>query len=216
MAEVVADIENLRVIDTKGNEYELWDHEYWYLSPNRTSYHPAEGAINPYSFGMVLHNANCGQGIHVAMENLLDGIEVTVQKVGGAGEAERLIEEARLRINPQLPSRLRCFYLNHDKYVALARIQAWGFTERELVRCYSIRSSAFYHYADVRLFEVLAKDPTQVHLAEQYWDTFNPQDPKERQFLEVLVNGALYFPDWKQFPRIDENELIKWQEANQR
>lgn len=216
MAKVIADLEKLKVTDTQGNEHQLCEHEYWYLSPNRTSYEPEEGYINPYSFGMVLHNANNGQGIHPAMEDLLNGIKVTVQKAGNAGEAERLIEEARLKINPNLPSRLRCFYLNYDKEVALARIKAWGFTERELVRCYSIRSNAFYHHADVRRFEALAADLSQLQLAEQYWETFDPQTPEERQYLEVLVNGCLYFPDWQSFPRIDENALIKWQTANKR
>ncbi|MCD9480253.1 DUF2441 domain-containing protein [Photobacterium phosphoreum] len=163
---------------------------------------------------MVLHNASLGQGIHLAMEDWLEDINIQVLKQGGAGEAENLLEQARLRVNPKLPSRLRCFYLNHDKEVALGRIKKWGFTDRELVRCYSIRSSVFYHHADVRLFEQLATDPTQTHLAEKYWETFEPKDANERQYLEVLVNGALYFPDWHEFTQIDQKELLKWQSAN--
>jgi hypothetical protein len=71
-------------------------------------------------------------------------------------------------------------------------------------------SSGRYHFANVDIYEKLEGRPNDVALAREYWTTFNPTTPEERANLEVLADSALYFPEWREFPKLDEAELIAW------
>ena len=51
-----------------------------------------------------------------------------------------------------------------------------------------------------RIYERLDGRPDDNSLAMQHWKAFDPRTDEDRRFLEILVDGALYFPDWKTFP----------------
>jgi hypothetical protein len=71
---------------------------------------------------MILHNAHLGEGVVIAMDDLLKGIAPRTLKRGASKEAEETLEKVRQDSFPHLPSRLRCFFLNYDKDVAEKRM----------------------------------------------------------------------------------------------
>jgi len=158
----------------------------------------------------MLHNAKISNGFVLAQEDLLNGNALASMKSGAALKAENLLEEIRQAKYPNLPSRLRCHYLNHDKATAEARAVDWNWHNRSLERCYIVRSGGTFHHADVALYEKLVTDPENAGLAEKYWQPFHPSTADEQSRLEVLANSCLFFPDWKKFPEIDITALALW------
>ncbi|WP_312373910.1 DUF2441 domain-containing protein [Stutzerimonas nitrititolerans] len=211
MAKVVSvDLSALILKCDDESHHELWDHEYWILCPYRTGYVPTDGNVGPLSFGVMLHNAKISNGFVLAQEDLLNGNALASMKSGAALKAENLLEEIRQAKYPNLPSRLRCHYLNHDKATAEARAVDWNWHNRSLERCYIVRSGGTFHHADVALYEKLVTDPENAGLAEKYWQPFHPSTADEQSRLEVLANSCLFFPDWKKFPEIDITALALW------
>jgi hypothetical protein len=199
-----------KLIGTGGEELDLWPHEFWCLAPTRVTYEPGERSVKPLEFAVLLRNAVKGEGVVTSMDVLLEGVEPTTLKGGAAADAEGLLERVRQQSYPSLPSRLRCHFLNYDKSVAEHRLHAMFRRPRRLVRCLLIRNGGRYHFADVGRYESLEGRPDDEALAHQYWTTFAPQTTQERERLEVLADSALYFPDWKEFPILDDGVLIRW------
>ena len=80
----------MRVTDNEGREHEICPHEYWYLAPTTTNWSPEEKLISPLRFGLLLHNARCGQGIVPAMEDLMLGVTPRSMKTGFPKMAEEV------------------------------------------------------------------------------------------------------------------------------
>lgn len=206
-----ADMSRMVITTDDGAEHELWNHEYWHLCPTKTTWTPSDGKGDLLQFAMLLHNAKKAHGLVLAQEDLLIGIKLVSLKNGSPQKAENLLEEVRKENFPNLPSRLRCHYLNYDKDTAEQRAMRWNWKDKHLARCYIIRSGGFFHHADIEIYERLARcDPQNRELAYQYWQTFHPSSPSEFSRLEVLANSALYFPDWQGFPEVDTNALEQW------
>ncbi|NMG04803.1 hypothetical protein [Azoarcus taiwanensis] len=201
---------NDKLIGTNGEILDLWPQEFWYLAPARVTYTPGEGVVRPLEFAVLLHNAVKGEGLVTSLDVLLSGIEPSTEKRGAAAEAEALLEETRQSVNPALPSRLRSYFLNYDRAVAERRSATMFRDSRRLVRCYLIRNGGRYHFADVDVYERLEGRPDDRVLAAKYWELFQPKTEDELHRLEVLADSALYFPDWQEFPTLDDRVLMRW------
>lgn len=204
-------IEENKLVGAGGEIHELWPDEFWQVVPSRTSYLQGEKAVRPLDFAFQLHNASMGEGLADALDDLLVGIAPATMKRGAARDAEILLESIRAQEFPNLPSRLRCHFLSVDRETAERRASDMFRGDRSVVRCRLVLSSGRFHYADVSLYESLEGRPDDRALARKYWQTFNPTELGERQRLEVLADSALFFPDWRKFPRIEETTLIRWQ-----
>lgn len=207
--DVVVDWTTMRVTDMEGREHEMFPHEYWYLAPTRTNWSPEDQSVYPLSFGLLLHNARLGQGIALAMEDLMQGISPVSMKTGVPKHAEEIFEDVRGISFPHRPSRLRSHFLNYDKAVAETRQAEWGWSGRRLVRCYALLSSAKFHYADIRDYESAACGHLTTALAESYWKDYD-EAKIPREHVEVLADAALYFPDWRDFDEVDSADLTRW------
>lgn len=192
---VTADLNNYIINDRDGKEHKVYHHKLWYMAP----------ITNP---AILLHNARIGEGIVLAMTDLLDGINIkptrTIEK---ANKAEEVFEQIRLQHYSNRPSRLRCHFLSLSKEVAEERLINWEWqNSRRIVECYLILSSGRYHFADINEYEKVARGEVEIsdkdieEYAHRYWKESciaNPLDEK----IELLADSALYFPDWKEFPK---------------
>ncbi len=194
---------------TDGAMLEVFNHEYWYLAPKRITFEKDEN-VRPLDFALTLHNAKIGRGFVVALDDLLKGINPTTLKNGASKEAELLLEKVRLESFPEKPSRLRSYFLNYDKRTAEIRKIHMFRDDRELVRCQVILNSAKFHHGDVRIYEALTGRPDDTVLAKRYWQIYEPNSEQDFINLEVIADSMLFFPDWEQFPTIDESHLARW------
>ena len=86
------DLDSKELIDKDNNKHQLHPHEFWYMAPKKE--------------GILLHNAVCGEGIVLAMDDLLKGISIKPSKSKPQlNKVEELFEEIRLKYYPHLPSR---------------------------------------------------------------------------------------------------------------
>jgi hypothetical protein len=143
-----------------------------------------------------------------------EGMAPKTLKGGAARDAETLLEAVRIELYPTLPSRLGCYFLNQDRDAATHRMADSLRGNKTIVRCLLVLNGAKVHFADSRIYERLEGRPDDVSLAMQYWQAFDPKTAEDRRSLEVLVDGALYFPDWKTFPTIPTESLLAWQIDN--
>lgn len=203
-------LEENAIRSSDGKTLQLYPHEFWYLAPERISFSPSERNVKATDFALLMHNAVVGHGLVISMEVLLDGIESKTEKGGAAGEAERLLESTRSREFQSLPSRLRCHFLNFHRTTAEQRMHSMFRRPRSLVRC-RLAGTGTMHFADVGLYEQLEGRPDDAGLARRYWQTFEPKTVAEAARLEVLANAALYFPDWREFPKVSDEVLLEWQ-----
>lgn len=193
---------NVIITSINGIPLELHPHEYWYLAPCRTTYEPGD-VVRLLDFAFVLHNARLGNGVVIALDDLLSGITHATLKGGTSKEAELLLEKIRGERFPEKPSRLRSYFLNYSKHVAERRENTMFRGNRKLVRCQVVLNSAKFHHADVDIYERLTGRPDDVNLAAKYWEEFKPVTQAEFDRLEVIADSMLYFPDWKNFPLLD-------------
>jgi hypothetical protein len=207
---VKPDLENFRLYDKEGKVHQLYRHKFWYMAPTLTDW---EENVHFSALGFLLHNTNVGEGITPAMADLMQGIETKTSKNGNSRKAEEFLEQIRKDKYDSLPSRLNCHFLNPTREVAEERAKLWNWTSRRLEPCYLILSSGHYHYADIRKYESLAFNPTDIVAANSYWETFSPQTEADVCHLEILADSCLYFPNWETFRRLNQDTL---QEYNSR
>lgn len=148
------------------------------------------------------------------MTDLLSGLEAHCSKIGAPRDAELLFEDVRCSNYQHRPSRLSCHFLSPTDTVAQQRAVQWRWQDRRLVECYLVRSSGRYHYADVGYFEQCARGKRDEKLAHAYWSDNAERVPDDR--LEILADSALYFPDWRSFPSVDADSLVRFDQANRR
>lgn len=193
-----------------GKRFPVHPHTFWYLAPSRVDYLPSEPGVRPLDFALLLHNAIIGRGVVVPMDVLLQDLPASTNRAGVTHEVEMTLERVRCLEYPQLPSRLRCHFLNYDRDVAEFRQQAMFRMQRRLCRCHLVGGGSI-HTADVDIFDRLQGRPDDEALARRYWHPFLPSSEAERFRLEVLTSSALYFPDWESFPRLRDDALLAWQ-----
>lgn len=208
-------IQGTKLIGVTEEQYDIYPHEFWYVVPARTHYSPHDGKkVRPLEFAFVLHNAALGKGLLPSPTVMNDGITPKTLKGGAAKDAETLLEAVRIEHHQTLPSRLRCYFLNQNEHVATHRMADSLRGNKTIVRCLLVLNGAKVHFADSRIYERLEGRPDDKSLAMQYWQSFDPKTDEDRRCLEVLVDGALYFPDWRTFPTIPTESLLAWQIDN--
>lgn len=209
------ELQGNKLVGMAEERYDVLLHEFWYVVPARTHYSPYDGKkVRPLEFAYVLHNASLAKGLLISPTHMAHGIGPRTLKGGAAADAENMLESVRFEHYPNLPSRLQCHFLNHDREAAEYRMRDTLRGNRTLVRCHIVLNGAKAHYADSRIYERLEGRPVDTSLAKAYWQTFKPKNDEDRRSLEVIADSALYFPDWKTFPTIPFESLVLWQQDN--
>ncbi|PLK49559.1 hypothetical protein C0V76_03735 [Uliginosibacterium sp. TH139] len=104
-----------------------------------------------------------------------------------------MFEEIRSARYPTCPPRLKSLYVFDDYALVERALREWFQNERKVVRECRLLVGAVTHKADTAW---LNAHPAQwAQFAERYWVGEMTDNP----FPEVLVHGALYFPEWESF-----------------
>ena len=143
------DRKEFKLIGQNGEIHDLGPHEFWYLAPAETNFQLHNATVPPLDYAILLHNARLGEGVVPPMRKLLEGLPRTTNKRGVAAQAEQLLEDIRNIHFPDLPSRLRCHFLNFDRVVAECRSNSMFRRKRILTPCYTILTDSSFHFADV-------------------------------------------------------------------
>ncbi|HZE59013.1 MAG TPA: DUF2441 domain-containing protein [Burkholderiales bacterium] len=201
------------IVHSDGRRHRLLPFEGWHLAPTRVAYKMGESHVRFTDFAILLHNVRMGEGVICSMRRLLDGTgPLVTHKKGASAEAENLLEELRKKEFPKRPSRLACHFLGLEKEVAEYWLHHMFGGHRLLTRCYIVEDHGPIHLGDAGLYEKLENNPANVDLARRYWaERFEPKTIHERRRAEVLSDNGLYFPDWQDFPVLDEQALRLWQ-----
>lgn len=190
----------------------------WYSVSRITK--PTSSTTQFLDVGFVLHNAKLHEGralpiwfsrhsIDKAHSKPLSGPEN--QHTGRRREIEDLMEQVRLRINPQAPSRLDSFFVSATETAGQRRHGDFRKGQRMLLPCKILMDGSVW-FADIDLFDqVSGTDDRQraEALAERYWDPLRDVTKVQPDNVEVLAGGSLYFPQWESFEPIDMQSLIR-------
>jgi hypothetical protein len=107
---------------------------------------------------------------------------------------EKIFEEIRKSKYPNCPSRLKSLYVFDDYGLVERALKEWFPNERKTPRECRLLLDAVTHKADTVWLN--ANSDQWMQNSEKYWQGEMTQSP----FPEVLIHGALYFPDWQTYP----------------
>jgi len=174
------------LLDTCWGPREVIDTPYWHLIPEHG--------------GLFYNNVRVGKG---ALLSVTAGIQAephlenaqTPYSLNTIHDAkERVFEEIRLKHYPTCPPRLKTLYVFDDPDIAERARAEWFRDEPKIVHECRILAGSVVHRADSIWLNCPRSDWQAC--AHRYWRG----DVSENPFPEVLVHGALYFPDWQTFP----------------
>jgi hypothetical protein len=173
------------VVDTCWGPRPIDDQPYWHLIAAGglfyNNVHVGKGALLSVSAGIeaepVIENAHTPY----SLSKMQDG-------------KEQVFEEIRKARYPTRPPRLKSLYVFDDYGLVQRALREWFPNERKTPHECRILLGAVIHKADTAWLNANSEQWRQN--AEKYWQGAMTQNP----FPEVLVHGALYFPDWQKFP----------------
>lgn len=150
---------------------------------------------------MMLHNTRLREGI-LPTGNILNGFlpSGTIISPYTFFNSQPRKEEAweSIRVNdfPDLPSRRDAIFLfENETDLENANQKWWPGEPRRSLQAVIIDGSLL-HKADTSLLDCL-EDAWESN-ARTYWSG----DQTENPLFEVIVQGAIYFPEWKSFPML--------------
>ncbi len=175
----------MRVL-TKRGEFEVFDTPYWHL----VSKDSETFCNNVWVADGILGSVSAW----IEAEPQIENAQTHYSFHRGSDPKEQVFERIRQEKFPHLPSRLKTFYLFESKASAEAMRNLWFPGEsRQLVEA-RIWTRAKIHHADSRWLD--GNESDWVSRAERYWLGDMTTDPR----IEVIVHGAVYFPNWSSFP----------------
>ena len=173
-----------RIVDTCWGPREIGEKTLWHLVSGRSFFYnnvrAGKGALLSVSAGIraepQLHDAHTLYSFSRQME-----------------EKEALFEKVRLEKFPHRPSRLKTLYVFDDYSLVQRALAEWFPNEKKEVHECRVLLGSVTHRADTSW---LNRSPNEwASRAEKYWEGMMTDSP----FPEVLIHGALYFPEWRSF-----------------
>jgi hypothetical protein len=174
----------MTTITAHGRTYELRQERYWHLTPRHGAY--------------LLHNAYVGQGIcwstsAVRREPGL-GQAITMYGAFGNVDKESAWERIRQVVDNNLPPRQHALFLFDDEAMVDHARQTWFPGQDRLLLEARIANGARVYRAESRWLD--CHQPQWDENAARYWRGEMTANP----FPEIVVDGPVYFPGWKQSP----------------
>lgn len=190
----------------------------WYSVPSITK--PTSSTTQFLDLGFVLHNAKLHEGRALPVWCSRHSIDKQHgkppsgpenQHAGRRREIEDLMEQVRLRVNPDAPSRLDCFFVSATQVTGQRRHADFRKGRRMLLPCKILLDGPVW-FGDIDLFDQVSGTDDQQRaeaLAERYWAPSRDVMKIQPENVEVLVGGSLYFPQWETFEPMDMQSLIR-------
>ncbi len=148
--------------------------------------------------GFLFHNAALGEGLVASASrfNYVRGIGRAASPAlrPGSNAQEEAWETVRRARNRILPSRANSLFLYDDLRVVRYMLDQWCRGQMRHIIEVRVVKGARLHKADTRWLDSVADEWPA--LAARYWSGEMTSDP----LAEVLVDGAIYIPRWREAP----------------
>ena len=173
------------IVNTCWGPRPIDDQPYWHLVAKGGFFYNnvrvGKGALLSVSAGIEAEPAIENAHTPYSLSRLQDG-------------KEKVFEEIRQTKFPTRPPRLKSLYVFDDFALVERALKEWFTNEPKIPHECRLLIGAVTHKADAVW---LNANPEQWREnAVKYWEGAMTASP----FPEVLVHGALYFPDWQKFP----------------
>lgn len=178
--------EAMVIVDTCWGPREAIDRPFWHLVV-------ASG-------GLFYNNVRAGRGALLSVsagiqaEPHLENAHTPYSLTRMHDEKERVFEDVRRTSYPACPSRLKTLYVFDNRGFADRALAEWYSSEPKVAYECRVLAHSVLHRTDAAWLNY-SRDQWPA-CAHRYWRGEMSQNP----FAEVLVHGALYFPDWQEFP----------------
>jgi hypothetical protein len=173
-----------RIVTTFRGPCGVYNRPYWHLvSPN----------------GFFYHNVRLARGelvsvSAIAADPYLEKAQTPYSMARLADVKEAVFENVREAQFPDRPQRLKALFVFDDLSLAERALKEWFPNEQRLLHECRIVCGSNIHKADALWLNASAEQFEEN--AAKYWQGEMTASP----FPEVIVSGALYFPDWESFP----------------
>ena len=153
---------------------------------------------------LIHHNAKLGKGIIQSISCMakinpeLEGIVTPYYFFNMNDPKESLFEAIRKNAFSELPSRFKAFFVFDEYQLAEKALGGWfSNNNKEIEKCLLLPSCKT-HRADTEWLN--CKEIQWEEYAQKYWDGKMSESP----FPEIVVEGSIYFPRWKEFNLIGQ------------
>ena len=163
----------------------VYNRPYWHLV-----------SLNSFFY----HNVRCGRGelasisCTIATNPGLENAQTPYSMARLSDAKEAVFENVRRGKFPDRPQRLKALFVFDDLALAERALKEWFPKEQRAPHECRIVIELNIHKADSLWLNASAEQFEEY--AAKYWQGEMTASP----FPEVIVNGALYFPDWESFP----------------
>jgi len=165
---------------------ETYTNQFWHLVDTRDP-------------NLLHHNAKLAKGvIHsvshtVNRDPKLEGIVTLYSLLNSNNPKEKLFEAIRANQFNELPSRFNAFYVFDDYQLAERASGEWfSNNNKEIEEC-QLLPNCKIHKADTGWLD--CKEYQWEDYAHKYWGGKMCESP----FPEILVEGTIFFPSWKEY-----------------
>lgn len=172
------------IVDTCWGPRPIDDQPYWHL-------------ISPS--GLFYNNVRVGKGALLSVsagieaEPIISSAQTPYSFARLTDEKEAVFEELRQTKYPTRPPRLKTLYA-FDEYRLVDRaLKEWFPGGQKIVHECRLLLGSVIHRADTAWLNCSSN--MWQEYAEKYWQGVMGRNP----FAEVLIHGALYFPDWESY-----------------
>ncbi len=177
------------IVNTCWGHCEISEKQYWHLVPNRGS-----------NAMMFYNNVKVGKG---ALLSVSAGIRTepniesaqTPYSFSRLGDGkETVFESVRKDTFPKHPSRLKSIYLFDDYGLVERALAEWFSNEEKTIHECRVLIGSAIHKADTTWLN--CNPANWEECANKYW----AGTMSEKPFPETIVDGAIYFPTYENFP----------------
>lgn len=180
------------IVDTCWGPRGIIDKPYWHLVPTQGS-----NAMMFYNNVMVGKGALLSVNAAISAEPHIENAHTPYSFSSLGDGKEEVFEKIRKREFPTQPSRMKSIYLFNDYSLVERALTEWfQNAPKSAHECRVLVNSAI-HIADTAWLNCLPNDWEAC--ARRYWGGLMSDHP----FPETIVDGAVYFPEYKSFPSLD-------------
>jgi hypothetical protein len=174
-----------QLVDTCWGRREINEKPYWHLISEQGFFYNnvrvAKGALLSVSAG-------------IAAEPHIESAQTLYSLYRSSDQKEIVFEKIRQQYYPELPPRLKTLYVFDDYSFVERALNEWFQDEAKIVHECRMLVGNKTHKADT--FWLNSNADQWKICAKNYWSGEMSPEP----FPEIIVHGALYFPEWQNFP----------------
>lgn len=176
------------IVDTCWGKRQILDDKYWHIVPSsgqfsvvfKNNVYFGKGALSTISAAILA-------------EPEISNAQTPYSWTKRNDKKEKVFEEIRSKYFPNRPPRLKSIYV-FDNYTYVEKaMNTWFSSEDKTVYECRVILESVIHRADTTWLN--CPENQWESCAKNYWKGKMSKDP----FPEVIVHGAIYFPDWNEW-----------------